>query len=129
MNPSKLFIRRFVLSSLLVESILFLYFFIDLSGNGLLLNLIINGFIFLFFLIGSIIIAPSIGRKSKSFINRFILSSFIQFIFSLSVLAIVIYNMYNLFQVRFIAVVFILHYLVLLLIQSIFLIMMIKICL
>ncbi|MBB79253.1 MAG: hypothetical protein CL844_09665 [Crocinitomicaceae bacterium] len=122
MNPSKLFIRRFVLSSLLVESILFLYFFIDLSGNGLLLNLIINGFIFLFFLIGSIIIAPSIGRKSKSFINRFILSSFIQFIFSLSVLAIVIYNMYNLFQVRFIAVVFILHYLVLLLIQSIFLI-------
>lgn len=122
MNPSKLFIRRFVLSSLLVESILFLYFFIDLSGNGLLLNLIINGFIFLFFLIGSIIIAPSIGRKSKSFINRFILSSFIQFIFSLSVLAIVIYNMYNLFQVRFIAVVFILHYLVLLVIQSIFLI-------
>ena len=122
MNPSKLFIRRFVLSSLLVESILFLYFFIDLSGNGLLLNLIINGFIFLFFLIGSIIIAPSIGRKSKSFINRFIFSSFIQFIFSLSVLAIVIYNMYNLFQVRFIAVVFILHYLVLLLIQSIFLI-------
>ena len=122
MNPSKLFIRRFVLSSLLVESILFLYFFIDLSGNGLLLNLIINGFIFLFFLIGSIITAPSIGRKSKSFINRFILSSFIQFIFSLSVLAIVIYNMYNLFQVRFIAVVFILHYLVLLLIQSIFLI-------
>lgn len=122
MNPSKLFIRRFVLSSLLVESILFLYFLIYLSGYSLLLNLILNGSIFLFFLTGSIIIAPSIGQKSKSFINRFILSSFIQFIFSLSVLAIVIYNMYNLFQVRFIAVVFILHYLVLLVIQSIFLI-------
>ena len=122
MNRSKLFIIRFVLSSLLVEFVLFLYFFIDLSGYSLFLNSILNGFIFLFFLIGSIIIAPSIGGESKSFINRFILSSFIQFIFSLSVLAIVIYNMYNLFQVRFIAVVFILHYLVLLVIQSIFLI-------
>ena len=122
MNRSKLFIRRFVLSSLLVEFALFLYFLIDLSGYSLFLNSIINGFIFLFFLIGSIIIAPSIGEKSKSFINRFILSSFIQFIFSLSVLAVVIYYMYDLFQVRFTAVVFILHYLFLLVIQSIALI-------
>jgi len=122
MNRSKLFIRRFVLSSFLVEFALFFYFLIDLSGYSLFLNLIINGFIFLFFLTGSIIIAPSIGGESKSFINRFILSSFIQFIFSLSVLAVVIYYMYDLFQVRFTAVVFILHYLFLLVIQSIALI-------
>ena len=118
MNPSKLFLRRFLLSSLLIESILFLYFFVKLSGVSFFVNSMLNLFIFFFFLIGSIIIAPSIGGKYKSFINRFILSSFIQFIFSLSVLAIVIYYMQNLFQLRFVAVVFILHYLFLLVIQS-----------
>jgi hypothetical protein len=98
--------------------------FLGMLGLKPQLYLILDAFLFLIFLLGGLIIGPGLDKRPENFVNRFLILTTLQLLSAMSVLATLVFM--KTLDVRRAALQFIAVFVILLAIQSFFLVKSIK---
>ncbi|MEJ6776336.1 MAG: hypothetical protein QNK85_03310 [Crocinitomicaceae bacterium] len=124
MSLNKRFLKRFVpLVAIILISHIFLSF-LEVLGLKTQSNLILDAFLFLIFALGAIIIGPGLDKEPGNFVNRFLILTTLQLLSAMSVLAVLVFMKTP--DVRRAALQFIAVFVILLAIQSFFLVKGVK---
>jgi hypothetical protein len=98
--------------------------FLEVLGLKTQSNLILDAFLFLIFALGAIIIGPGLDKEPGNFVNRFLILTTLQLLSAMSVLAVLVFMKTP--DVRRAALQFIAVFVILLAIQSFFLVKGVK---
>ncbi len=124
MSLSKLFLRRFVPLVAIIVVLHIVFAFFEVFGGRFQPILILDILLLLVFGLGAILIGPGLDKDPENFVNRFLILTTIQLLGAMSILAALAYM--KMPDMRIIALQFISVFIILLGVQSFFLVKGVK---
>jgi len=124
MSLSKLFIKRFVPLVAVIIIVHIALAFFEVFGGRFQSILVLDILLFVVFGLGAILIGPGLDKDPENFVNRFLILTTVQLLAAMSILAALAYL--EMSDMRVVALQFISVFVILLAVQSFFLVKGVK---